>query len=158
MVSLDAIHDFLAQKRFAFVGVARQPRHFSHSLFREFRARGYEPVPVHLVSDLIDDVPCFRSLREIDPPVDSVLFMTPSAVTEVLVRECIDAGIKRVWFYRATGRGAGSPAAVKFCEDHGVSVIPGECPLMYFPGTAVIHRLHGGLKKIAGTYPRFGYS
>jgi len=39
MVSLDRIQDFLAQKRFAFAGVSRQPKDFSRALFREFRAR-----------------------------------------------------------------------------------------------------------------------
>ena len=153
MVSLDCIQDFLAQKRFAFVGVARQPKDFSQALFREFRARGYDPVPVHLVSDDIAGVPCFRSLQEINPPVDSVLLMTPPEVTEVLVRDCAEAGIKRVWMYRGAGRGAGSPEAVKFCEEHGIAVVEGECPFMFFPETALIHRVHGFVKRISGSYP-----
>jgi uncharacterized protein len=154
MVSLDRIQDFLAQKRFAFAGVSRQPKDFSQALFREFRARGYDPVPVHPAADAIDGISCVRSLHDIDPPVDSVLFMTPTAVTDVLVRECAQAGIKRVWLYRGGGPGAGSPGAVKFCEDNGIAVIPGECPFMFFPETGWMHRVHGFVRKIAGTYPR----
>ena len=153
MVSLDRIQDFLAQKRFAFVGVSRQPKDFSRSLFHEFRARGYDAVPVHPAAEAIDGVPCFRSLQEIDPPVDSVLLMTPPEVTDMLVRECAQAGIARVWLYRGGGRGAVSPSAVKFCEDNGIDVIPGECPFMFFPETGFVHRFHGFVRKIAGAYP-----
>src|SRR5579885_654854 len=45
--SLNAIQDFLAQKRIAFVGVSRDPKDFSCSLFREFVKRGYDVVPVN---------------------------------------------------------------------------------------------------------------
>ena len=86
--------------------------------------------------------------------MDSVLLMTSLEITDVLVRECAQAGIKRVWFYRGGGQGSGSVAAVKFCEDNGIAVIPGECPFMFFPGTGLVHRLHGFVKKIAGTFPR----
>jgi predicted CoA-binding protein len=154
MMTLDRIQDFLAQKRFAFVGISRQPKDFSRALFREFRARGYDPVPVHPGVDAIDGVPCFARLREIDPPVDGVLFMTSPDITETLVRECPQAGIKRVWFYRAGGKGAGTGGAVRFCEDNGIAVVPGECPFMFFPETGWVHRFHGFVRKIAGAYPR----
>jgi predicted CoA-binding protein len=148
------IQDFLAQKRFAFVGVSRQPKDFSRMLFREFRVRGYDPVPVHPSSDNIDGVPCARNLHEIDPPVDSVLLMTKPEVTSALLRECAQVGVKRVWLYRATGRGSVSPDAVQFCEANGIEVVPGECPFMFFPEPGMIHRFHGLVKKIAGAYPR----
>ena len=152
-MTLNPIQDFLAQKRFAFVGVSRQPKDFSRALFREFRARGYDPVPVHPGVDSIDGVPCVGTLREIQPPVDSVLLMTPPDVTETLVRECPKAGIKRVWLYRGGGKGAGTPGAVRFCEDNGIAIVPGECPFMFFPETGWVHRFHGFVRKISGSYP-----
>jgi len=152
-VSLERIQDFLAQKRFAFVGVSRQPKDFSRALFREFRDRGYLAVPVHPEADVIEGVPAFRSLREIEPPVDTVLLMTSPGVTEVLVRECVQAGIRRVWLYRGGGRGAGTAEAVRLCEENGIAVVPGECPFMFFPNAGWIHRVHGLVKKITGSYP-----
>jgi hypothetical protein len=83
-----------------------------------------------------------------------VLLMTAPAVTDVVVRDCAEAGIKRVWMYRAAGRGAVTAEAVRFCESSGMSVIPGECPFMFLPGGAWIHRVHGLVRKIAGSYPR----
>ena len=150
---MTTIREFLAQKRFAFVGVSRQPKDFSRTLFREFRARNYEPVPVHPEAEDIEGVPCFARLSDIQPPVDGVLLMTPPAVSTVLAQECVQAGIKRIWFYRATGEGSASPAALAACEANGIAAIPGECPFMFFEGAAWYHHIHGFIKRITGAYP-----
>jgi len=47
MTRMENVRDFLAQKRFAMVGVSHQPKDFSRALFREFQTRDYQPVPVH---------------------------------------------------------------------------------------------------------------
>jgi predicted CoA-binding protein len=154
MTPLENVRDFLAQKRFAFVGVSRLQKDFSRMLFREFQKRGYEPVPVHLEVAEIEGVRCFPYLRDIQPPVDSVLLMTSPTVTNLLVRECVEAGIKRVWFHRGAGQGAVTTSALQICEANGIRVVPGECPFMFFESTSWIHRFHGLVKKITGAYPR----
>ena len=154
MTAMQRIKDFLALKRFAFIGVSRQPTDFSRALFREFLAKGYQAVPVHPDALEVDGQPCFAHLTEIKPPVEGALFMTAPAVTDVLVQECEAAGIHQVWMFRGAGRGAVSPNAIRFCEAHGISVIPGECPFMYLPGGAWFHRVHGFVRKITGSYPK----
>ena len=154
MTSMEQIQDFLGQKRFALVGVSRQPKDFSRALFREFVARGYDTVPVNPEARDVEGRPCFARLEEIQPPIDSVLLMTAPAVTDRLVRDCAAAGIKRVWMFRGGGGGAVSNDAVRFCESNGISVIPGECPFMYLPGGAWFHRFHGFVRKIVGSYPK----
>ena len=154
MRSMQMIQDFLGQKRLAVVGVSRQPKDFSLALFRELRKRGYDAVPVNPEAEQIDDQTCFARLQAVHPPVDGALLMKPPAATDVVVRDCAEAGVKRVWMYRASGAGAVSPEAVKFCEENGIAVIPGECPFMFFPGSSWFHRAHGLLRKIVGSYPR----
>ncbi len=153
MTQMTTVRDFLAQKRFAFIGVSRQPKDFSRALFREFQARNYEPVPVHPEAPEIDGVPCFARLADVQPPVEGVLLMTSPSVSTVLAQECVGAGIKRIWFYRAAGQGSASSEALATCESNGIATIPGECPFMFFEGTQWIHRVHGFVKKITGAYP-----
>jgi uncharacterized protein len=154
MTKLAQIQDFLGQKRLAVVGVSTRPQDFSRTLFREFRKRGYDAVPVNPAASEIDGQPCFARLADIEPPVDGALLMTSPAATDQVVRDCAGAGIKRVWMYRALGAGAVSASAVKFCEAEGITVIPGECPFMFLPEGAWFHGLHGLVKKIFGAYPR----
>jgi len=153
MAAMERIQDFLAHKRFAMVGVSRHPQDFSRTLFHEFLNRGYDAVPVNPDAVEIEGRPCFAHVTEIKPPVDGVLLMTTPAVTEAVVRECADVGVKRVWMHRASGAGAVSNEAVRFCEEHGMSVIPGECPFMFLPGSSWFHRLHGFVRRIGGSYP-----
>jgi len=153
MTSKAQIDDFLAQKRFAFVGVSRRRNDFSRELFRAFAKKGWEPVPVHPQAGEIEGVRCFPHIADVYPPVDSVLLMTSPSVTDTVAEECVAAGVKRVWFYGGAASGALNVQAVGRCAGQGMSVIAGECPLMFLPGTGIVHRVHGLVKKIRGTYP-----
>ena len=153
MSSMAVIEDFLAQKRIAVVGVSHNPKDFSRSLLRALRQHGYDAVPVNPKLDSADDAPCYHTLAEIAPPVDGVLAMTSPAATDDVVQECARLHIPRVWMYRAGGQGAVSPQAVQFCEEHGIAVVPGECPYMFLNGESWFHRLHGFVRKIRGAYP-----
>jgi hypothetical protein len=87
-----------------------------------------------------------------------VVLLTSPAVAEQVVGDCIRAGVKRIWMCRTHGKGSVSAQAVGVCEAHGVSVIPGECPFMFLKGDyqqggGWVHRFHGFLKKITGSYP-----
>jgi hypothetical protein len=79
--------------------------------------------------------------------------MTSPKATEAVVADCAEAGISRIWMYRAGGKGAVSPKAVQFCHEHRMRVIPGECPFMFLPNAAAFHRFHGFIRKLTGRYP-----
>lgn len=153
MSSMAIIQDFLAQKRIAVVGVSHDPKDFSRGLLRAMRERGYEVVAINPELKLADDAPCFARLDEVHPPVDGVLVMTSPAITDQIVQECAKLGIPRVWMYRAGGEGAVSPQAIEYCEEHGIAVVPGECPYMFFADSSWFHRVHGFIKWISGSYP-----
>ncbi len=152
-LSLEVIQDFLAQKRIAMVGISREPQSFSVSLFEELCRRGYDVVPVNPNTPNVQGRRCFARLQDIQPPVDAALLMTASGITESIVSDCAQAGIRRVWMYRAGGKGAVSQKAVAFCREQGIQVVPGQCPFMFLPNADAIHRLHGFLRKITGRYP-----
>jgi predicted CoA-binding protein len=149
----DIIDDFLAQKRLAVVGAPRNPREFSSGLIRELRRRDYDVVPVNPHASEVDGQKCFQRVQDITPPVDAALLLTPAAVTEQVVRDCAEAGITRVWMFRAVGTGAVSQSAVGYCNENGMRVVAGACPYMFLPGAGFGHRLHGFLLKLVGRYP-----
>ena len=154
MNSMATIRDFLAQKRIAVVGVSHDPRDISRGLLRTFRERGYDAVAVNPELKVVEDAPCYPNLAAVAPPLDGVLIMTSPAITDQIVGECVALGIRRVWMYRAGGKGgAVSDAAIAFCTEHGIAVVPGECPYMFLPHSEWIHRLHGFVRKVTGAYP-----
>jgi predicted CoA-binding protein len=153
-LSLETIDDFLAQKRLAMVGISRDPRSFSATLFEELCRRGYDVIPVNPNAPEVLGRRCFARLQNIHPPVDAALLMTSPEITEQVVVDCAETGVHRVWMYRATGKGAVSQAAIAFCQERGIQVVPGQCPYMFLPRAETVHRLHGFLRKITGRYPQ----
>ena len=133
---LPDVSDFLSRKRLAIVGVSRNPKDFSRAIFRAFRDRGYDAVPVNPALADVDGAPCFARVQDIHPPVDAALLMTPLGLTGAITRDCVEAGVPRLWLYQR------SPAAEALCAAHAVPVIAGECPLMFLPSVGLIHRIH----------------
>ena len=153
--NMDEVRDFLGAKRIALVGLSRNPKHFSRMLFRDMCKRGYDMVPVNPTTTELETKRCFARVQDIEPPVEAALIMTPASDTGRVVRDCAEAGIRRVWMYRAGGHGGSvSPAAADFCHKEGIHVVEGHCPYMFFPHTPIFHRVHGFILKLTGGYPR----
>lgn len=153
MTTLAQVNRFLGHKRLALVGVSRDPKDFSRQLFRDMQARGYDMVPVNPAGEDVEGKHCFPSVRDVDPPVEGALVMTPAAATAGVVRDCAAAGIHDVWLHRGGGQGAVSNEAVEYCTSHSMEVVAGFCPYMFLPNTAFFHRAHGFMVKLSGRYP-----
>jgi uncharacterized protein len=150
---LRTINDFLGLKRLAVAGVSRDLQDFSYLLFKELEGRGYDVVPVNPNATEIGGDTCYARVQDIFPPVEGVLIMTPPNVTEQVVLDCAQAGIKHVWLHRGAGFGAVSPKAVELCEQNDIAVVKGYCPYMFLPNTQIFHKLHGFGLKMVGRYP-----
>jgi predicted CoA-binding protein len=150
------IDGFLALKRIAVVGVSRDPKEISYTLWQELRQRRYDAVPVNPAATEIDRVPCYASVRDIDPPVEGALIMTTAAVAEQVLEDCAAAGIHHVWLYGGMGGGATNRSTVAEAERLGLDAVAGHCPYMFLPGTPFFHGLHGLGKKLTGSYPKAG--
>jgi predicted CoA-binding protein len=143
-----AIDDFLSQRTLAVVGVSRSGKKFGNAASRELRTKGYRVVPVHPEAESIGGERCYPNLNELPEPVGGVLVVVPPAQTEQVVREADQAGIRRVWLQQ----GAESAAAIRYCLDQGISVVHGECILMFAAPTGG-HKLHHWLWKLLGKLP-----
>lgn len=144
-----AVEEFLEQKTLAVVGVSRSGKKFGNAAARELRKKGYRVIPVHPVADEIDGERCYANLRELPEQVGGVLVVVPPSETERVVRDASDAGIGRVWMQQ----GAQSDTAIEYCNDRGISVVHGECILMFAEPTGG-HKLHRWIWKVLGKLPK----
>lgn len=152
--TLSEVRNFLSLHRIAMVGVSRDAKDFSRTLFRDLCSKGYDMVPVNPATGELESKKCFARVQDIQPPVDGVLVMTPARDTESIVRDCAEAGIRSLWMYRAGGEGSVNPAAADFCRSQGIRLVEGYCPYMFLPRTPFFHRVHGFILKLTGGYPR----
>ena len=153
--SLEDITRFLKCHRVAFVGVSRNPQHFSHALLREFLARGYDAVPVNPQATEIEGRTCFARISDIDPIVESALLMTgASDATDQAVRECHQAAIGNIWIYKSVRGSANHEQAISLSRSQGTAIVEGYCPFMFLPQPAFFHRIHRFITKATGCYPQ----
>ena len=153
--SLQDVTKFMECKRVAFVGVSRNAQHFSRSLFREFAAKGYDPVPVNPQAVDIEGRKCFARVADIAPAVEAALLMTgASEAIDQTMRECEQARIRNIWIYKSVRDAGQHQRVVEDCRRGGSSVVEGQCPFMFLPQPGLVHRFHRGLMKIMRAYPR----
>ena len=142
-----AVQEFLVCRRFAMVGVSRNPRHFSRSLLRELVRRGYDPLPVNPNLTAIEGRPCFAGVAKLDPPPAAAMIMVGARNLEKAVQGCLDAGIARIWLVRSPGDAAARARAVQLCRERPAVVIAGECPLLYLD-SGFPHNFHRWLNNL----------
>lgn len=153
MKTSSIIHEFFATKRFAMVGVSRNPSDFSRKLFEEFLTRGYDVVPVNPHIPIMEGRRCFQNLTEVTPPVTAALLLTRKSIIDQTLADCAEAGVTMVWIYGYSGERSVNQDSLRFCEDHGMKVIAGQCPYMFMNDAGLIHRFHGAIWKMIGKYP-----
>jgi predicted CoA-binding protein len=150
------VDDFLAQKRIAVAGVSRQKSHHpaGHLIYQRLKNAGHEVFAVNPNMQSFDGDRCYRDVKSIPGGVDGVVIVTRPQATEAIVRDCEDAGIRRVWMHESMANGSSvSPSAVDYCREHGISVIAGACPMMYGDGVDFGHTCMRLFMKLTGKLP-----
>ena len=150
MTSKSAVVDFLGQRSLAVVGVSRGGNKFGNTAYRELKAKGYQLVPVHPEAERLEGDRCAKDLASLPAPVGGVLVIVPPQQAEQVVQEAAAAGIQRVWLQQ----GAESPAAIRLAESKGMSVVAGECVLMFAEPTGFGHRAHRWVWGLLGRLPQ----
>lgn len=146
----ERIDEFLAQNRIALVGVSREARGYSRTLFRELRTRGYDVVPVNPQATEIEGTVCVGTVRGLEPLPKAALLVLPEAALFTALEDCIQAGIPRVWVPFPPRRSR--PRLLERAVDNNVRLILGFCPLMFLSGTGLIHRFHGFIETHSRAY------
>jgi predicted CoA-binding protein len=155
----DAVADFLGQKRIAVAGVSRGGGQAANIIYKKLRASGYEVFAVNPHAEELEGDRSYPALASIPEGVEAVVIATHPRVTDLIVRECAELGIQRVWMHRSLGRGSVSAAAVRFCQEKGISIIPGSCPMMFLEPVDFAHRCGRWILRLTGGLPRAdGYS
>ena len=151
MTTKHEIDEFLAQKTLAIVGVSRSGKKFGNMILKDLTRIGYRLLPVHPEATEVGGVRAFPSFAALPEPVGGVIVVVPPARAEGVVKEAAANGIRRVWLQQ----GAESAEAIKFCQENGMSVVHGECVLMYpKPATSRIHGAHRWVSDLIGRTPK----
>ena len=150
------VNDFMAQKRIAIAGVSRDnSRHpVGNLIYHRLKKSGHDVYPVNPHMQTFEGDRCYPDLKSIPGGVDGVVIITRPETTERIVRDCGDAGVRRVWMHRSMGKGSSvSSEAVEYCRQHDISVIAGACPMMYGDGVDFGHKCMRWVLRFTGGLP-----
>lgn len=147
------VTDFLAQKRIAVAGVSRGKDAANH-VYLKLRNAGYEVFPINPNASEVEGDTCYPSLEAIADGVDGVVIATHPNITNTVVQDCAKLGITRVWMHRSFGQGSVSEEAVKYCQENGITVIAGGCPMMFCEPVDVVHKCMRWVLNATGGLPK----
>lgn len=159
MTKLDTmVQAFLAQKRIAIVGVSDKRETGCNAAYQKFKDAGYEVFAVNPRIASFQGDACYPDLASLPLKPDAVFILANPKVTETIVSQCVDLGVKHVWMHCMMGTKPGlststtsvSPSAVDVCKANGIAVIPGSCPNQYL-------NPDGGHKFMNGMFKLFGF-
>jgi predicted CoA-binding protein len=137
MAKLDnLVQDFLAQKKIAIVGVSDKRDTGCNLAYKKLKENGYQVFAVNPRMTTYEGAPCYSDLKSIPEKPDAVFILTSPKVTDQIIQQCVDLGVKHVWMHCLMGTKPGlaasmtsvSQSAVELCKVNGISVIPGSCP------------------------------
>jgi predicted CoA-binding protein len=150
---MQAVKNFLDQKRIAVAGVSRKSGEAANLIFRKLGSAGYEVFAVNPKAQEVEGATSYPSLAAIPGGVAAVVIATPPGAAPEIVQECADLGVRHVWMHRSFGSGSVSDEAVELCREKGIAVIPGACPMMFCEPVDFGHRCMRWLLKVTGGLP-----
>ena len=130
------VKDFLSQKKIAVVGVSDKRETGCNLNYKKFKDNGYQVFAVNPRISTFEGDACYPDLKSIPEKVDAVFILASPKVTDQIVDQCVELGVKHVWMHCMMGTKPGlaasmtsvSQAAVEKARANGITVIPGSCP------------------------------
>ncbi|MBI5933393.1 MAG: CoA-binding protein [Chloroflexi bacterium] len=158
MAKLDTmVKDFLSQKKIAVVGVSDKRETGCNLNYKKFKDNGYQVFAVNPRISTYEGDACYPDLKSIPEKVDAVFILASPKVTDQIVDQCVELGVKHIWMHCMMGTKPGlaasmtsvSQAAVEKARANGITVIPGSCPSQFLQPDFG-HALMRGMWKLFG--------
>ncbi len=113
----------LKNKIIAVVGVSRDEKKYGFKVFKDLIGKGLNVYGVNPQADFILGRKIYNRLSEIPEKIDLVITVVPPKVTEEIVGQCRQLGVKEIWMQP----GSESERAVEMGKEFGIRVISNAC-------------------------------
>lgn len=120
-MSNQAIEDFLSSTRYAVVGASENRDKYGNKVLRCYLQNDRQVVPVNPRSETVEGLECYRDLASIPEPVDAVSVITPPSISEQVIADAAELGIKHVWLQP----GAENSRCIELGEELGLNLVAG---------------------------------
>lgn len=111
------------EKQIAVVGVSNREHKFGFMIFRDLIESGFDVKGLNPTNGEVLGRKIYRNLRELETAPDMVITVVPPAITEKIVEDCKEIGIREIWMQP----GSESRAAIEKAETYGMAVTYNAC-------------------------------
>ncbi len=122
----DLIENFVNLRIWAVVGYSDDPLKYGNRIYHDLSRAGYKVYPVNLKGGTVNGDQVYSSVSTLPEPPQVVDIVVPPSQTELVLKQCLEQGLRRVWLQP----GAESPAALEFCRKHGMDVVHDACAMV----------------------------
>jgi len=119
----EKILKILKMKTIAVVGVSPKEERASNYVPRYMKEKGYKIIPVRPGAKELLGEKCYKTLDEIEEPVDLVNIFRRSEFCPEIAKKAVEIGAKAIWMQE----GVVSEEAKKIAEDAGLLVVMDYC-------------------------------
>ncbi|MEX2216287.1 MAG: CoA-binding protein [Phycisphaeraceae bacterium] len=126
----DRIHAFLDGSPHAVVGASTNRAKYGNKVLRVYQQHAREVFPVNPRADQIEGLKAYPDLASLPQVPHGISIITPPAITEDIIEQAGELGIKHVWMQP----GAENDASVERARDLGMNVIAGDACLLVVLG------------------------
>ena len=148
------IDEFLKLRKIAVTGVSSKKPDAANMIFCKLRDLGISVFAVNPNAQEAEGATCHPNLSSLPSIPEGVIIASPPRSAQPIVEECLQLGIKHVWLHSSVNQGSYEQGAVKFGEDHGLSVIHTGCPMMYYSPVDFGHKCMRWVLQLTGKIPR----
>ncbi|MCP3920190.1 MAG: CoA-binding protein [bacterium] len=130
MTQDERIRAFLDGGPFAVAGASTKREKYGNKVLRCYVQDGRVAFPLNPRAETIEGLTCYPDFAALPEVAHGASFITPPAITDVLVEEAAAAGVQHAWMQP----GAESPVAIERAEELGLNVIAGGACLLVVLG------------------------
>ena len=146
---LSTIEKFFSATGYAVIWVSEDRKKFGNIAFRAMKERGMVVYPVNPNRESVEGCKCYSSVLELPDGVTSVVTMIHPAATERIIHDCVKKKVEVLWMQP----GSDSKTAKDEAEASRITVISGQCVLMFLEPVVSAHAVHRWINKVVGAYP-----
>ena len=137
------VHNFLAQKNIAVVGVSNKKKKFGNYIFEKLNDEGYSVFAVNPNTDENTEIKFYKSVNDLDI-ISAIVFVTKPNVTNSILREGIPINVKNIWVQQ----GAGNEETKLILSSMDVEFVFNKCLMMFIEPVKGIHKFHRTINRI----------
>jgi predicted CoA-binding protein len=117
----ESIAQFLNGTPHAVVGASRDRSKYGNKVFRAYLQNHLAVFPINAQADEVEELKAYPNLASLPDTVHGISVVTPPDVTERVVDQAHELGIRHIWIQP----GAENEAAVQRAREWGLNVIAG---------------------------------